>query len=57
MSDIDKCSGIDCKLKQKCYRFLAPSSEPWQWWCNHEYNKQTKTCDYFWEVETKKIKK
>lgn len=29
MADISKCRGENCKLKLKCYRFLAPSSY-WQ---------------------------
>jgi len=57
MSDIDKCSGIDCPLSKTCYRFTASISEFWQWWGKFEYNKQTKTCDFYWEVETKKTKK
>jgi hypothetical protein len=26
MADITKCSGIDCPLKEECFRFKAPES-------------------------------
>ena len=32
MSDISKCSGINCPLKKTCYRFTAISSDFWQSW-------------------------
>ena len=56
MADISKCKGINCKLKKCCYRFTAPLGY-WQAWYNHEHNQQTKTCDFYWEVETKKQNK
>jgi len=26
MADITKCSGVGCRVKDKCYRFFAPDS-------------------------------
>lgn len=30
MSDITKCSGLECPAKEYCYRYTAPSNELWQ---------------------------
>lgn len=27
MSDISKCNGVNCPLRDECYRFTAPASE------------------------------
>jgi hypothetical protein len=53
MSDIAKCTGKDCKVKESCYRFTAPSSDFWQSWMK-AIVKDGK-CDMYWE--TKKEKK
>ena len=31
MPDISKCTGQDCKLKHKCYRFTSKSSDYQSW--------------------------
>ena len=52
MADITKCSNEDCIMKQKCYRYTAPSSIYWQAVAkfvpkrNHIDNFK---CDLFWE--------
>ncbi|MHB8871827.1 MAG: hypothetical protein ACYC5G_05225 [Candidatus Doudnabacteria bacterium] len=58
MPDISMCNPKHCTIKKKCYRFTATPSEFWQSWFTEEpYNQQTKTCDFYWEVETKKKNK
>lgn len=32
MADITKCRGIDCPIKESCYRYTANTSELWQSW-------------------------
>ena len=34
MSDISKCNGFDCPLRNKCYRFTAIANEHWQSYMN-----------------------
>jgi len=53
MADIAKCIGKDCKVKESCYRFTAPSSDFWQSWIN--VTVKDGKCDMYWE--TKKEKK
>jgi hypothetical protein len=47
MSDISMCSGKDCPLKKKCYRYTAPQSD-YQSWFNNPPIKDNE-CDYFWD--------
>ncbi len=52
MSDITKCSGVDCPLKSECYRFLAPADEYWQsFFTEVPYDKEEKSCKEFWNVK------
>jgi hypothetical protein len=32
VSDITKCPGRYCAVKEQCYRYTAPSNEHWQSW-------------------------
>jgi len=52
MADIAKCTGKDCKVKESCYRFTAPSSEYWQSWTS-VIIKDGK-CNMYWEVKKEK---
>jgi hypothetical protein len=52
MADIAKCTGKDCKVKESCYRYTAPSSEYWQSWTS-VIIKDGK-CDMYWEVKKEK---
>ena len=55
MADICKCEGIDCPLKEKCYRFVALSSEFHQsYFAEVPYNKEDNKCEYFWDIKTYK---
>lgn len=51
MTEYTKCEGIGCPLKQKCYRFTAPSDGEYQSWSGfYKDLKETENgveCDYF----------
>jgi hypothetical protein len=52
MSDISKCKGTNCPLKETCYRFRAPSNDYWQaWFSEVPYNNESKNCDEYWKME------
>lgn len=53
MSDISKCPGLDCPLKEKCYRYTSPSNPKWQSWMGVP-DKTGKECPYFWPVQEEK---
>lgn len=51
MSDITKCPGTDCPVKDKCYRFTADASEAWQSYFVEIPGKTEDdkfTCDMYW---------
>jgi hypothetical protein len=49
--DGTKCEGIDCPLKETCYRFTAKDNEFRQaYFTETPYNKKTKKCDYLWII-------
>lgn len=49
MADITKCDGTGCPLKDRCYRYTAPSNEYRQaWFMNPPI--VGKDCNQFWEV-------
>lgn len=48
MTDISKCVGTDCPLKDQCYRYTAPASEHWQAYIAPPYNAEKGDCDMFW---------
>lgn len=54
MADITKCSGINCPVKDQCYRHTAPDSERQSWFVDIpgkyiEINgKQYWECNLFW---------
>jgi hypothetical protein len=51
MSDITKCNGGDCPLKQECYRHTAPDSKHQSYFVLHPFstNKDGRVaCDMFW---------
>jgi hypothetical protein len=52
MADIAKCTGKDCKVKESCYRFTAPSSDFWQSWMK-AIVKDGK-CVMYWEIKKEK---
>ena len=52
MSDITKCKGENCPLKETCWRFLAPEERLYQsYFLGIPYSKEKKECEYFWDNE------
>lgn len=50
MSDITKCSGEGCPVKQSCYRFLATPNEFIQsYFSESPYSEGKKDCDHYWD--------
>ncbi len=47
MNDITFCSGKDCILKQKCYRFTAKVFGRKNIFSRIPFNKETNYCKYF----------
>ena len=52
MSDIAKCIGKDCKIKESCYRFTAKDSLYWQSYIMPKV-KDGK-CEMYWKNEKQK---
>jgi len=52
MPDIIKCTGKECLLKDKCYRYTAVSKKFWQSFMNPTYKNGK--CDHFWDNKDKK---
>ena len=51
MTDISKCTGEGCVLKDHCYRFTAPAGEFMQSYLGTPpINKETGKCELFWPV-------
>lgn len=57
MTDISKCNGIDCTLKETCYRFTAPADPYWQAYAAFSQDQETGICEDYWEVNIQKPKK
>jgi hypothetical protein len=57
MSDISKCLGRQCKIKETCYRYTSKASEFRQSWFStppltiNENGKQE--CEYYWPDKQK----
>lgn len=49
MADISMCSGKDCPLKDKCYRYTAPQSDYQSWFSVVPYSTFVESCEYFWD--------
>lgn len=50
MSDITKCEGKDCPIKENCFRFTVKSNSMWQsYFMEVPYNKETKNCEFYYE--------
>ncbi len=50
MPDITKCTGqgIDCPLKEDCWRYTAPSDEWQSYFAEMPYDKEKRECKHFW---------
>ena len=47
MADISMCTGKNCKMREKCYRFTAIPSEYWQSYFVRE-DEEVEKCHMFW---------
>ena len=56
MADISKCRGTDCPMKDKCYRFVVPSSR-WQSYFHGEsgLNQDKNECKNFIEAKENQV--
>ena len=60
MADITMCSGKDCKIKDRCYRFTAVKNEFRQSYFFNppfEIKDNTFSCEMFWGEESESIYK
>lgn len=58
MSDLTKCEGKKCPIKDKCYRYTSKSGEYQQSWFTKEPFKIKKgvfKCDMFWGENTQRV--
>jgi hypothetical protein len=58
MADISMCSGQDCPVKEKCYRFTAPKSLIAQSYFTESPGKTEDgkfTCEMYWGVNNEAI--
>lgn len=44
--DCSKCDGVDCQIKDWCYRFTAPITPEWQSWMDPQ--PRGYECDHFY---------
>jgi hypothetical protein len=52
MPDMTMCEGIDCPLKETCYRYKATASEFRQsYFSDLPYDKEEEKCDYYFPTK------
>jgi hypothetical protein len=57
MSDISKCEGTNCPLKETCFRFKAKSNEFRQAYLTEvPYDHDNNSCDVYWEVKKEDLR-
>lgn len=56
MADITMCSGQDCPMRDRCYRFTAPKNDWRQSFFFNPPIKEDKTCDHFWDNQEYTLK-
>ena len=59
MSDITKCKGTNCPLKNTCYRYISATNLGWQAWLIDVPFKEDNTCELYWKTneQTKQLQK
>ena len=50
------CSGENCPMKERCYRFTAPKNDWRQSFFVNPPIKEDKTCDQFWDNQEYTLK-
>jgi hypothetical protein len=48
-NDITKCSGKNCEMKHKCWRYTSPDNPHWQSYS--DFQPVNGKCDNFWELQ------
>lgn len=48
-NDYAYCSGVACKLRKQCNRYLPDSPDAPLWWVPVEYREETGRCVHFEE--------
>ena len=48
--DISMCKGINCNIKDNCYRFKAEPSKFRQSWFFESPNIDENNCNLYWEI-------
>jgi hypothetical protein len=55
MPDIAMCKDNLCPIRERCFRFRAKPSEPFQWYDrNLRYGEKT-GCNKYWEIPQEKM--
>lgn len=47
MSDISKCEGKGCPLKDTCFRYTVQADPEYQSYIKEPYDPQTDACDFY----------
>lgn len=55
-TDITKCTGIRCKLKKTCWRYLSPVGMRQSYFVKVPKKSSTK-CDEYWEYKNETVQK
>lgn len=54
MLDITKCTGLNCPLKESCYRYKAKSDNLYQsYFIEVPYNSNEDKCEYYYPITEK----
>lgn len=55
MPDISMCNGLDCPLKESCYRYKAePSTFMQSYFFDVPFDKEKGECEHYWPTEIMK---
>lgn len=46
-TDYSYCSGVCCKLRKNCKRYLPNPPDVYLWWIPPAYKEETKQCPHF----------
>jgi len=50
---IARCGGIDCRLKDTCYRYLMPNNGKDGTWAQALYSFTNRSCKNYWQIVKK----
>ena len=48
--NIEKCRGVNCPIRDQCFRYVAPKDSGYQDWGNFVYDDVLEKCVDFWEI-------